>query len=726
MADQTQRLEIATVRAENGSNIVYRFANDAAAAGPIPTESGNIQNLKQVVLAIQEDAAEKISISTNIYQTVAEGLAGTPDQAIFLVQSDNAEEIYTVWKNNAGTAVNTGKKAISSEAVLEAVTAAQAAAEDASDSAQIAETLTEGIIPPQSTAPTTRVNGTPLQTGDSYFNTVDQLEYLYKSEGWALRGTDLVFPTTDNDERAFIFADELGMVLLKLMTDGSVDMNGATFQGRNSGGLSVLDPNGFSLARFDGDSSEFSGLYVKSYPRRNGIFFIDDLGFVLGKVASDGVFFGAKPKDVTPSVDALPVAQLGQQVRTDIMQIVGDGQSLSVGETALPAISKTQPFSNVMMASGVRSRYQQMGYNPTLVPLIEQDGVSPMPTNQGETPVSGMANGLVRRLVDRGYAQEDWCFAGMAAGRAGWSIERLSPPPLGTGGVWEDMVNMIRDMKSQADTLNKTYSVWAYSWVQGESNYQVQWVNDQYRYSQYLAQLWDLFTEKVLEITGQTFRPYMFTYQVATHRRYSSDKMEIALSQWALSKIRPDVVMAVPCYQFKCSPDNIHLPNEQSWLMGEYFARAMDFTMVRKTGKWRPLEPVSIDWQGDTIDIKYHVPGGKITIDTALCSQARNQGFDIRDVDDAAIDDAISTVSVVGFDTVRIKLAEAAIDSAFRITYARGIPGDPVSSGAETGARGNVRDTMGDFDKVTSPLGNEFPMHNASVMYQYDRKNGFL
>ena len=190
MADQTQRLEIATVRAENGSNIVYRFANDAAAAGPIPTESGNIQNLKQVVLAIQEDAAEKISISTNIYQTVAEGLAGTPDQAIFLVQSDNAEEIYTVWKNNAGTAVNTGKKAISSEAVLEAVTAAQAAAEDASDSAQIAETLTEGIIPPQSTAPTTRVNGTPLQNGDSYFNTVDQLEYVYKSTGWVGRGSE--------------------------------------------------------------------------------------------------------------------------------------------------------------------------------------------------------------------------------------------------------------------------------------------------------------------------------------------------------------------------------------------------------------------------------------------------------------------------------------------------------------------------------------------------------
>ncbi len=524
---------------------------------------------------------------------------------------------------------------------------------------------------------------------------------------------------------AFAFTDAFDMVIAKLMTDGTLDLIGAALMNR-SGGLSVTDENGFSLARFDGETSEFSGFSVKAYPERNGLFIVDDMGFVVGKVAKDGVFFGPEIEGEAPIGDIPRVAQLDQQVRTGIMQIVGYGQSLSVGETALPSISTAQPFSNLMMASGLRSRYQQLGYDPVLVPLVEQDGAAPMPVNQGETPVSGLANGLVRRIVSRGYAHQDWCFAGMAAGRAGWSIERLSPPPLGTGGVWEDMVNMIKDMKYQADQLNKSYSVWAYSWVQGESNYQAQWINDQYQYSQYLAQLWDLFTEKVLEITGQTFRPYMFTYQVATHRRYSSDKMEIALSQWALSKLRPDVVMAVPCYQFKCSPDNIHLPNEQSWLMGEYFARAMDFTMVRKAGKWRPLEPVSIDWQGDTIDIKYHVPGGKITIDTALCSQARNQGFDIRDINDADIPDAISAVSAVAFDTIRIKLAESAIDSAFRVTYARGIPGDPVSSGAETGARGNVRDTMGDFDKVTSPLGNEFPMHNASVMYQYDRKNGFL
>lgn len=528
---------------------------------------------------------------------------------------------------------------------------------------------------------------------------------------------------TPNDATAF--TDGLGFVLMKLLTDGSLSMRGATIT-HGPGGLSVIDKNGFSMARFGPQSADILGFNIIAFPQRRGIYFLDPMGFVLAKISTKETYFG--PRKITSSGDTTTpprVAVLAQQVRTGIMQIVGDGQSLSVGVTSTPAISKTQEFSNVMMATGVKSRYNQYGYNPALVPLIEQDEVAPMPENQGETPVTGMANGLVKRIVDSGENHTDWCFAAMAAGRSGWAVERLSPAPLGTAGVWEDMVNMIKDMKTQADNLGKTYSVWAYQWLQGESNYQAAYTGSQYLYTQYLAELWDKFTVEVLKITGQLFRPYMFTYQVAAHRKYSRDAMPIALSQWALSKNRPDVVMAVPCYQFKCSSDNLHLTNEQSWLIGEYFGRAMHFTMVRKCGKWRPLEPITLQWAGDTIDIKYHVPGGEIVIDTALCNQARNQGFDVRDINDAVVPNAIEEVTVTGPDTIRIKLATGAVADAFRITYARGIPGDPGNSGSETGARGNVRDSMGDYDKVTSPLGNEFSMHNASVMFQWDKKNGF-
>ncbi|MGO1206224.1 MAG: hypothetical protein ACTMIS_04760 [Pseudomonas putida] len=184
MADQTQRLEIATVRAEVGSNIVFRFANDAANADKIPTQSGDIQNLNQVVLEIQQDAAEKISIATTIYPTVAAGLAATPNQSIFLVQSGEEDEIYTVWKNEAGTAVNTGKTALSATAIQTALDASNEAAQAAEDAADVAITRTARYLAPSATPPVVRDDGLPLEIGDIWFSTVDQTEYRYTDDGW--------------------------------------------------------------------------------------------------------------------------------------------------------------------------------------------------------------------------------------------------------------------------------------------------------------------------------------------------------------------------------------------------------------------------------------------------------------------------------------------------------------------------------------------------------------
>ena len=184
MADQTQRLEIATVKAEVGSNILFRFANDATETAAIPTDSGSIPNLKQVITEIQEDGAEKISIATTIYQSAAAGLAATADGGIYLVQSADADEIYTVWKNEAGAAVNTGKTAMSSQAIQDALTASNEAAQAAEDAADVATNRTAGFLQPAADEPTIRDDGLPLQVGDRYFNTEAQTEYIYNSEGW--------------------------------------------------------------------------------------------------------------------------------------------------------------------------------------------------------------------------------------------------------------------------------------------------------------------------------------------------------------------------------------------------------------------------------------------------------------------------------------------------------------------------------------------------------------
>lgn len=47
-----------------------------------------------------------------------------------------------------------------------------------------------GFLPPSATPPTTRADGTPLQLGDRYMNTTDDLEYIYKTTGWEPNNLD--------------------------------------------------------------------------------------------------------------------------------------------------------------------------------------------------------------------------------------------------------------------------------------------------------------------------------------------------------------------------------------------------------------------------------------------------------------------------------------------------------------------------------------------------------
>lgn len=186
MADQPARLEAATVKAEIGSGILYQFSNDAVGAPVIPTLSGNIPNLKQVILQIQTDGANKISFATKIFATTAAGIAATTNQEIFLVQSSDVDEIYAVWQNVNGTAVDTGKRSLSATAVIAATDAATAAAASAQESADQATVRVARFLDPASNDPVTRDDGQALQVGDTYFNTLIQAGKTYSSNGWVL------------------------------------------------------------------------------------------------------------------------------------------------------------------------------------------------------------------------------------------------------------------------------------------------------------------------------------------------------------------------------------------------------------------------------------------------------------------------------------------------------------------------------------------------------------
>ena len=56
-----------------------------------------------------------------------------------------------------------------------------------------------GFLPPSATPPTTRADGTPLQLGDRYMGTPEDIEYIYKGSGWEPNNLDgqIIADSTD-------------------------------------------------------------------------------------------------------------------------------------------------------------------------------------------------------------------------------------------------------------------------------------------------------------------------------------------------------------------------------------------------------------------------------------------------------------------------------------------------------------------------------------------------
>lgn len=97
---------------------------------------------------------------------------------------------------------------------------------------------TASFLGAKSSAPTTRNDGYALQIADRYFNTVDQLEYLYKSTGWVANNLD-----------GQLLATSRGASLLgALMQDGSPGtIQEAIDEGDNSLRQELGAPDGASL-----------------------------------------------------------------------------------------------------------------------------------------------------------------------------------------------------------------------------------------------------------------------------------------------------------------------------------------------------------------------------------------------------------------------------------------------------------------------------------------------
>lgn len=441
---------------------------------------------------------------------------------------------------------------------------------------------------------------------------------------------------------------------------------------------------------------------------------LDEGGNAAILVDNSGNFDSAVTRELKADILELQQNGIGQKnnpfaplslPKSDLMHIFSYGQSLSRGTNANPAISTTQPYSNLTFASGVLPKADVAHDYTSFKPLIEQN----MAGSESETPTSGMLNAFVGLQVALGDAAEKWKMIGTAPGQEGRTIAQLSKGTANYAG----MLTQVQAAYDIAQAQGKTYSVWAMAWTQGENDYAGVGTT-QASYLTALLKLRDDFNTDVKAITNQSFDVPVVMYQTAAHRHtnYLKNTMQIALAQLQAANEYKNIVMACPIYHLPHASDNIHLTSDSSQQLGRYYAKALDYSL-NNIEKWQPLQPVNILRQGKIVDIEFNK--SNLVIDTTLVAATHNMGFDLWSGN--TLLDIITSVTVTDSNRVRI-LMSAVPPAGVILSYARGRDGDPQAAGNIVGARGNLRDSAGVTDNYTDSSGVTRYMHNWCVMFE--------
>lgn len=526
---------------------------------------------------------------------------------------------------------------------------------------------------------------------------------------------DTVFDEEANKYLLSVFNEALDQIMFGITSNAELSL-GDLFLKRDADQFYVSDHAGKVYFRYKNGKIYFNNLVVDT-ASSNLLLLTDESGKTLFRLSKKGQVYFANLGDATGSASESEklfqaITLTGQWKIADVNHLVFYGQSLSRdGGNPIPALTTSQPFHNLMMAGGViTTAYESTYISDSVAPLIE---------TTYETIASPTTNGISERYVATYGATDLPVFLASSTGKGGQTVKNLSK-----GTSWySGTLQVIKDAKAICDAENKSYSNLGYVWIQGEANA----ATNQAIYIEDVRKLKQDFDRDILAITGQDFLPSMFISQVANHRRYGNKTMRVALAQLNMSNENEDIVLVAPNYMFPHTPDDhIHLTNEGYWLFGQYIARAMFETLFTRK-KWKPLQPTWVTWSGTQIVIGgWNIRGDTLVLDDALTALAPNFGFDLFTQDTQELIDIISNVEVTAFDEITITLSEnAPINATLSCGKGRDTEMGGSYGGSINGARTNVRDNHGDYEQVASPTATLHALHNMSVMWQYNRKQGF-
>ncbi len=219
----------------------------------------------------------------------------------------------------------------------------------------------------------------------------------------------------------------------------------------------------------------------------------------------------------------------GRNYSFQLNYIPSYGQSLSMGEFGVPAISKAQRFDSLMFAGGTRPQ----GYSSdldadygTAVPLVETDLQTGFDSDlygiytPGETILSGMTEAIKELMESEDsatpYNFPDYRLLGSCPGHGAYGILDLWKGSTS----YARLLYEVQAAMAIAKQMSLTFGVPLVTWMQGEADI---CCAIEGHYKGYLTQLiQQQLAVDILAITGQTAPPLFLLYQT----NYAADGPE--------------------------------------------------------------------------------------------------------------------------------------------------------------------------------------------------------
>lgn len=220
----------------------------------------------------------------------------------------------------------------------------------------------------------------------------------------------------------------------------------------------------------------------------------------------------------------------------------------------------------------------------------------------------------------------------------------------------------------------RVHNPW-YVWIHGESG-----PYDRHRYAELLRTYIHDIGETVKTELGQSRPPVFLMVQTNTGDWLAATQGDasVAMAQWDVARETPGVVMAGPMYHIPMvvdANDNIHSSSLGRMVLGDMLA-----AVISHGRDWRPLQPLRASLRGRTILVTYDVPGSQLEWDDQWVPNTPNFGFGYRDSENSA---EITSVRIVGADTVRIELNRVPTGTSKMLTYGVGSTDGTLDGWAE-------------------------------------------